>query len=127
MRPQTRLTLGILGGIAIGLAGATVLRATQNAPHGYLVAEVDITDPKTFETYRTQVPGTLAPYHGHFVIRGGKITPLEGEPPRRLSVVEFESVEQAHAWYDSKAYQAIAPIRQRSAKTRSFIIEGAAE
>lgn len=128
MQPNTRLTLGVLAGIALGITAATAIQARgAKAPHGYVVAETDVTDPATFEKYRTQVPGTLAPYKGHFVIRAGKVTALEGEPPKRLAAIEFESVAQAQAWYDSKAYQAIAPIRQSSAKTRSFIIEGVVE
>jgi uncharacterized protein (DUF1330 family) len=33
-------------------------------------------------------------------------------------------MEKARAWYDSPAYEAIKPIRQSSAKTRAFIVEG---
>ena len=119
MQSNTRLALGTIG--------ATAIQARSNTVHGYVVAEVDITDAATFERYRTQVPGTLMPYNGRYVIRAGKVTPLEGVPPKRFAVIEFESVAKAAEWYHSKAYQAIAPIRQSSAKTRSFIIEGAAE
>ena len=128
MRPNLRLLSGVLAGAVLGLAAAGAIQARgPKAPHSYLVAEVDVTDPATFEKYRTQVPATLAPYKARYVVRAGKVTPLEGEPPRRFAIIEFQSVAQAQAWYHSEAYQAIAPIRQKSAKTRSFIIEGTLE
>ena len=36
------------------------------------------------------------------------------------------SVEKVKAWQNSKAYEAIKPIRHKSATTRNFIVEGAA-
>ena len=128
MRPNLRLISGVLAGAILGLAAASVIQARgPKAPHGYLVAELEVTDPDTFEKYRTQVPATLAPYKAHYVVRAGKVTALEGEPPKRFAIIEFDSVAQAQAWYNSEAYQTIAAIRHKSAKTRSFIIEGTVE
>jgi len=128
MQLNLRLISGVLAGVALGLAAASAIQARgAKTPHGYLVAEVDVTDPATFETYRTQVPATLAPYKAHYLVRAGQVTALEGAPPRRFAIIEFKSVAQAQSWYNSQAYQAIAPIRQKSAKTRSFIIEGTVE
>ncbi len=127
MRPNFRLPLAVLAGAVLGLAVASALQARSQTPHGYVVAEVDVTDPTVFEKYRTQVPATLAPYKAHYVVRAGKVIPLEGAPPKRFAIIEFESAQQAEAWYHSAAYQAIAAIRQQSAKTRSFIIEGTVE
>ena len=42
----------------------------------------------------------------------------------RFVIVAFESLDKARAWYDSPAYSAIRPIRQRASKTRGFIVEG---
>jgi len=117
--------LAALAGIAIGAVGAAVIHAQQakTAP-GYVVAEVEVTDPATFQKYAEQVPGTLTPFGGHFIMRGGKITPVEGDAPKRLTVIQFESAEKAKAWEDSAAYNAIRPIRQSSSKSRVFIVEG---
>lgn len=117
--------LAALAGAVIGAAGAGAIYAQQAkmAP-GYVIAEVEVTDPATFQKYAEQVPGTLVPFGGHFLTRGGKITPLEGEAPKRLTVIAFESVEKAEAWEDSPAYSAIRPTRQSSAKSHIFIVEG---
>jgi uncharacterized protein (DUF1330 family) len=61
-----------------------------------------------------------------YLVIGGKTQSLEGEPPKTIVVIAFDSAEKARDWYDSPAYEAIRPIRQRSAKSRVFIAEGVA-
>jgi uncharacterized protein (DUF1330 family) len=126
MKTNQKLMLAILVGALIGAAGATVIHARQaKVLPGYVVAEVDVTDPATFKEYAEKTPGTVAASGGHYIIRGGKSVSIEGEPPKRFVVIQFESVEKAKAWEDSPAYEALKPIRHSSAKSRVFIIEGA--
>jgi uncharacterized protein (DUF1330 family) len=127
MKTNPKLMLGILVGAVIGAAGAMVIHAQQaKVLPGYVIAEVDVTDPATFKQYADKAPGTIAQYGGHYVIRGGKNTSIEGDAPKRFVVIQFENVEKAKAWEDSPEYTAIKPIRHKSAKSRVFIIEGAA-
>jgi uncharacterized protein (DUF1330 family) len=127
MKTNHKLMLAVLIGAVIGVGGATVIHARQaKVLPGYVVAEVEVTDPATFQKYAEKVPGTIAASNGHYVIRGGKSVSIEGEPPKRFVVIAFDSVEKAKAWEDSPAYDAIKPIRHSSAKSRVFIVEGAA-
>jgi uncharacterized protein (DUF1330 family) len=127
MKSNHKLALAVLGGVSIGVAGATAIHAQQaKVPPGYVIAEVDITDPATFQKYAEKVPETLAPYNGHYIVRGVKIQAVEGEAPKRFVVIAFDSAEKARGWEDSPAYAAIKPIRQSSAKSRIFIVEGVA-
>jgi uncharacterized protein (DUF1330 family) len=127
MKTNHKLALAVLVGVTIGVAGATAIHARQvKAAPGYVIAEVDVQDPTTFQKYSEQVPGTLAPFNGHFLVRGGKIQAVEGEAPKRFVVIAFDSMEKAQSWEDSPAYGAIKPIRHISAKSRVFIIEGVA-
>jgi uncharacterized protein (DUF1330 family) len=41
-----------------------------------------------------------------------------------MVVIEFDSKEQAQAWYDSPAYRKIMPLRHKSAISRVYIVEG---
>ena len=127
MKANHKLALAVLFGITIGGAGVASIHARQmkTAP-GYVVAEVDVTDPATFKQYSDKAPGTIAASGGHYIIRGGKNLSIEGDAPKRFVVIQFDSVEKAKAWEDSPAYDAIKPIRHSSAKSRVFIIEGAA-
>lgn len=54
----------------------------------------------------------------------GAIEPLAGDAPDGAIVLEFASVADAKAWYDSAEYQAALPHRQRAADYRMFIVEG---
>ena len=128
MKPNHKLVLVMLAGIALGGAGATAINAQQAKPvPGYVVAEVEVNDTATFAKYAAAVPGTLAPFNGKYMVRGGKVTAVEGDAPKqRFIVIAFDSVEKAQAWEDSPAYEAIKPIRHASAKSRVFIAEGVA-
>ena len=94
---------------------------------GYIIAQVDITDPEIFENYRSQVPATLKPFGGEFVIRGGAMEELEGEwPIPRVVVIQFPSVEQAKAWWASGKYRGPKTLRQSASHTNLIVVEGVA-
>jgi uncharacterized protein (DUF1330 family) len=92
----------------------------------YVIAEISITDPEVYEKYRAAAPPSVAAFDGAYRVRGGAVTPVEGEAPTgRVVVLEFPDVDAARAWYESDAYQAVLPFRLASATTRAFIVEGA--
>lgn len=118
-----------LAGILLALGGAATSAAEQASATSpaFYVAEFEVTDPDGMKPYSADVESTFKPYGGHFVVRGGKYTSLEGEAPsRKRVVIEFESVEKALSWYNSEGYAALRKIRQRSAKTDAYIVEGTA-
>ncbi len=126
MKANWKVLVGVLAGVLIGVAGAEAIHAQQakTAP-GYVIAEVEVNDPATMQKYGAKVPETLAPFHHHYVILGGNIQALEGEPPKGgIVMIAFDSVEKAREWYDSPAYAAVRPLRQSAAKSRIFIVEG---
>jgi uncharacterized protein (DUF1330 family) len=126
MNINRKLLFAVFLGAVIGVAGATAIHARQmKILPGYVVAEVDVTDPAGFKEYADKTPATLAPFNARYVIRGGKNLSVEGDAPKRFVVIQFESFEKAKAWEDSPAYEAIKPIRHNSAKSRVFIVEGA--
>jgi len=127
MKSNQKLAVAVLAGVSIGVAGAHAIRAQQVKPTpGYVIAEVDVTDPDAYKKYAEKVPATVAAFDGHYLVRGGKVQAVEGEAPKRIVVIAFESAEKAHAWEYSPAYEAIKPIRHSSAKSRIFIVEGVA-
>ena len=91
----------------------------------YIIAEVEVSDPETYATYRAQTPGVIERYGGRFIVRGGAAVTLEGEgPPGRLVVLEFPDVATARRFYESPEYQAIVGIRHQAAKSRLVLVEG---
>jgi uncharacterized protein (DUF1330 family) len=92
----------------------------------YFVALVDIHDPAGFQSYHEQFEATLVPFGGRLVSFGATIVPLEGMDgsTARAAIVAFPSLQMGRDWFESPAYQKIAPLRQRSARTRGFFVEG---
>jgi uncharacterized protein (DUF1330 family) len=92
---------------------------------GYIIAEVQVTDPERYEEYRRQVEGTIAAYGGTYLVRGGKSEALEGAAPAgRHVVLKFESYEQAKAWYDSSEYEGPKALRQATSTGRLILVDG---
>ena len=128
MKTNHKLLVSMLAGLSIGFAGAMAIHAQQaKAPPGYIISEVDeINDLTTLRKYAAKVDETLAPFNHHFIVRGSEAQALEGEPPKGIVVIAFDSAEKAREWYGSPAYQAIKPLRQSTTKGRLFIVEGVA-
>lgn len=92
---------------------------------GYVIVDIEVTDPVTYENYRKLAAPAVAAYGGKFLVRGGATSTLEGDwLPKRLVVLEFPSVERARAWWSSEEYRAARTIRQRSAITNMVVAEG---
>lgn len=91
----------------------------------YVIVDVVITDPENFIPYRDMAPATVAAYGGTYLARGGALTTLEGDwQPKRITVLQFPSVEQAKAWWDSPEYAEARALRQRTTETKMIIVEG---
>ena len=91
----------------------------------YIVVQISIYDPVTYEHYMKIAPPSIAAYGGRYIVRGGPSEVLEGSwQPKRLVVLEFSSVDQARAWWDSPEYAPAKAIRQRSADTEMLLIAG---
>ena len=127
MKGNLKLLFAALVGVSIGVVCAMVIRAQQvKVAPGYIIAEVEVRDPATIQKYVAKLPETLAPFNHHYVVRGGKTQSLEGEPPKGIVIIAFDSVEKAREWYESPAYAAIKPLRLSAATSRLFIAEGVA-
>ena len=65
-------------------------------PKGYILAEVQVTDPALFETYRPLAAASIAAFGGKYLVRGGATETLEGErKTARMVLLEFPSPERA--------------------------------
>ena len=93
---------------------------------GYVIAQMSVTDPEAFADYPGQAGPTVAAFGGRYVVRGGTIDNIEGDwEPGRVVIIEFDSVAQAKAWYDSQMYEEAKALRIRSTISSLMIVEGA--
>ena len=92
---------------------------------GYVIGNINVTDPDAFEQYRGMVPATIAAYGGKYLVRGGVADVVEGDwTPNRLVVLEFESVERAKEWYNSPEYTPAKAIRLKATTGDLVFVEG---
>jgi len=91
----------------------------------YLISTIDVRDPAGYEQYKKLVPPLLAKYGGRFLVRGGATEHKEGDwHPKRVVVVEFESMDKARAFYDSAEYTQAKRIRQQTSVGSVLFVEG---
>jgi uncharacterized protein (DUF1330 family) len=113
-------------GLALAMVTAAGAAAAAAEAKAYVVNEITVNDATRFQTYADQVPGTLAPFGGKYVVRGGKGEAMSGTPPTdRIVILEFPSRAQAKAWRASAAYQKILPIRDATSTSRVYVVDGA--
>ena len=92
---------------------------------GYLIANIDVTNPAGFDEYRKKVSPIIAQYGGRYIVRGGETRMLEGNLPlKRFIVLEFPTLAAAQKFYDSPEYKPLMGIREASAKSDVFLVEG---
>ncbi len=124
MKPNIMLIVTGITGALIGVATSEALHA-QAKPLAYLVAEVEVTDATTYQAYSNSVNPIIAKHGGKFIVRGGKTLSVAGDPPKRVAIATFESMDQGAAFEADPAYKALIPMRDKSAKYRAYIVEGA--
>jgi uncharacterized protein (DUF1330 family) len=91
----------------------------------YLVVDIEVTNPAQFEEYKKLAPAAIARYGGRYLIRGGAYEAIEGDwKPQRITVVEFESMEKAKAFYNSPEYQVAIKARLGAANMKMLLVQG---
>lgn len=90
----------------------------------YIIFNVNVTNPEQYDAYRVLSGQAMQEYHAEVLVRGGKITVLEGQMHARTVVLKFESVAQARAFYDSETYRKARELRKDAAIANIAIVEG---
>jgi uncharacterized protein (DUF1330 family) len=91
----------------------------------YVIVDVEVKDPERYKEYVGMVQASLDTYGARFLVRGGTAENLEGEwIPKRVVVVEFESLARAKEWWASDEYEAPKALRQSASHTNMIVVEG---
>ena len=125
MNTNFKIALAVVAGAALGAAATQGLHA-QNKLKAYSVAEVETLDAAGQAAYVPAVRKEIDSAHGHSLRTiGGRVVPVEGAPPPpHAALVEWDSVDDAVAFYHSKAWTDFAPQRDKSQKTiRRYVVE----
>jgi uncharacterized protein (DUF1330 family) len=81
-------------------------------------------DAAAMKTYAGMAGGSMAGHAGKPLAYYGAIETLEGPEATGSVIIEFPTVEEARAWYDSPAYQEARALRFQGGDYRVFITQG---
>ena len=92
----------------------------------YWIARATITDPVQYKRYTDLVPAIIDRYKGKILARGGRYQINEGpETFERHVVIEFPTLEQGVACFQSPEYQEAAAFRRAGGGVvENVIVEG---
>ena len=124
MNPNSKMVLGLAVGAVLGAAALQGLHA-QGKPKAYTVSELETLDAASNAAFVPLIVAAQQAAGGrNLKTGGGKIVAMEGTAPTRVAITEWESLEQAQAFYKSKAWNDLAPQRDKALKTiRRYIVE----
>jgi uncharacterized protein (DUF1330 family) len=124
MKTPYAVALAMFAGFGLGAVAIQGLHA-QAKPPVYSVAEIDIADQAAYAAYIPKAQAVIKAAGGKYLVAGGKITTIEGDPPKaRVVIQQWDSLEQYQAYRNSAAFKDLLPIREKVAKFRTFVVEG---
>ena len=125
MNTNSKIALAVVAGAALGATAMQGLHAQANLK-AYSVAEVELLNPGVQPTFLTAARQAITAAHGRSLRTvAGRVVSIEGAPPpQHLALVEWDNVDDAVAFYKSKAWTDLAPQRDKFEKViRRYVVE----
>lgn len=130
MKPNYKVAVAMLAGVAIGGLAVHGLHA-QAKPPVYYIAEIDVTNPEAYaKEYAPKAQAIIKSAGGRFLAIGGaaatagSVTSFDGEAPKRVVLQVWDSMEKIQAWRNNPEYKELRQVGEKYAKFRSFAVEG---
>jgi uncharacterized protein (DUF1330 family) len=125
MRTQYTVALSLLAGFALGGLAVQGLHA-QAKLKAYSISELEVFDNAAEGTYLPSAREAIAAHHGKALhTTTGRVVQIDGAaPPKNVALVEWDSVDDALAFYKSDAWKAMQPQRDKAYKLiRRYVVE----
>jgi uncharacterized protein (DUF1330 family) len=111
--------------LATGAVGGAYLHAQTATSPAFLIGHVQVTDPDGWKQYIAALRPILEPYHVKTLARAPAVAVDASTPPAGTTVIlAFNSMDDIKAFWNSPAYQAIIPLREKSAKSIIYALPG---
>jgi uncharacterized protein (DUF1330 family) len=126
MRSNLRIAMVMLAGVAIGAIAVQGLHAQGAKLKAYAVSESDLLDASALAAYLPAARKAIGEAHGRALrTAAGRVVKIEGGPaPGSVGIVEWDSLDDAVAFYKSKAWTDLAPQREKAVKVeRRYVVE----
>ena len=124
MNTKSKIVIAAVAGAALGAVAIQGLHA-QAKLKAYSVGELEVIGalpPDYLPAIRKEIEAN----HGRaFRTLNGRVVSIEGAaPPTNVAIVEWDSVDDAVAFYKSKTWNDFAPQREKAQKTlRRYVVE----
>ncbi len=127
MNAKYTLPLAMVGSFALGAIAVQTLHA-QTKPLAYGVAEVVISNQEGYaKEFLPPVRKTILDAGGKFLAAGGKTISLQGaQPAPRVVIIQWQSLDQEEAWWNSAAAKDAFAIGTKYATFHNYVVEGVA-
>lgn len=93
-------------------------------PKGYWIPHLDVSNPQGFQAYRDMADAAHARFGSKLLARGGRREVVEGKMRARNVLREFNSFDEALAFYHGPEYSSAHPLREPHSVCDFLIVEG---
>jgi uncharacterized protein (DUF1330 family) len=134
-----KTAFAMLAGVAIGALAIQGLHAQQTGaqqqmPKVIYVAEIDVSNPEGYgKEFAPKAQELIKKHGGRILAIGGSgvgptqtrpITGFSGEPPKRVTIQGWDSLDKVKGWQNDPEYvQLRKDVGEKHAKFRSYAVE----
>jgi uncharacterized protein (DUF1330 family) len=89
-----------------------------------IISRLHTRNQSELDLYAKQGPTFMAGHNVKFLARFGPCEVVEGAPVEGVAILEFPTIAEAKAWYNSPAYQEASRHRFQGGDYSAVIVEG---
>ncbi|TKV70893.1 DUF1330 domain-containing protein [Bradyrhizobium elkanii] len=115
---------------AAGAFGSEALHSEARPP-AYLIGQIDVTDPDGYaKEYLPKAREIIKAHGGKLVAAAGaaatgsQVVAVDGDPPKRVIIYMYPSMEALQAWRNDPAYTQVRAVGEKYAAYHTFAVEG---
>jgi uncharacterized protein (DUF1330 family) len=126
LKTKYAVTLSLLAGMAIGSVAMQGLHAQGAKLKAWSVGEIEPVSGATVSaSYLKDARDAIANAHGRALRTvNGRVIAIDGNAPAKVAIVEWDSADDAVAFYKSEAWKKLTPEREKTQKTlRRYVVE----
>ena len=131
MNARYMTSLIALACTAAGAFGSEALHS-QASPPAYLIGQIDVTNPDGYAREYLPKAREIIKAHGGKLVAaagaaatGSQLVAVDGDPPKRVVIYMYPSIEALQAWRNDPAYVKVRAIGEKYATYHTFAVEGA--
>jgi len=130
MNNRYKTGLIVLACTGVGAFGSEALHSQARQP-AYLIGQIDVTNPDGYASEYLPKAREIIKAHGGKLVAaagaaatGSQVVAVDGDPPKRVVIYMYPSIEALQAWRNDPAYVKVRAIGEKYATYHTFAVEG---